>query len=353
MTTAERILVDDAETIAVSNLNWTKLKGKTIWISGANGYVPQYIVHGILKRNDLFHNEIKVIAMCRSKERAYRRFSKYTERNDFELFLQDVRLPIEYDEKVDYIIHAASPAGTADRYKDPTATFDANVIGCRNMLEFAVKKYAEFLLISSIDIYGNIPHCERFKEEEIGGLDPLNIRNVYACAKRAAEALCACYVYKNVRCKIVRPSQILAGGIALDDGRLHIDFISQMQKGNEIILRGEGSPRRTFLYITDAITGILTVLLEGESGEAYNLCSERCEASVLDLAQIMASCVTDREIKIGFNIETRKTDSTVIHAISQVCGCSDKIRSLGWRQEVSLNVACQRMMAYYGVVGID
>ena len=347
MKTAEKILAEDAETIARSNINWSKLKGKTIWISGANGYVPQYIVHGLLKRNDLHHDEIKVIAMCRSMERAYQRFSQYRGRDDFELFLQDVRIPVQYDGNVDYIIHAASPAGAAERYEDPAATFDTNVTGCRNMLQFAEKKGAEFLLLSSIDIYGRLSCRGRFTEEMAGELDPLNIHNVYACAKRAAETLCACYSLKNIACKIVRPSQILAGGIALNDGRLHIDFISQMLRGNEIILKGDGLPRRTFLYITDAVTGMLTVLLEGKSGEAYNLCSENCEASVLELAQIMASFVTDRKIKIRYNCEARTKDPAVTQAVSVVCGSSDKIRSLGWKQKVPLSEACQRMMAYY------
>lgn len=347
MTTAEKILAEDAETIARADVNWPELKGKTIWISGANGYVPQYIVHGLLKRNDLYHDEIRVIAMCRSRERSEQRFSKYRGRDDFELFLQDVRIPVQYEGNVDYIIHAASPAGAADRYEDPAATFDTNVTGCRNMLQFAEKKGAEFLLLSSIDIYGNIPCCERFKESDTGELDPLNLHNVYACAKRAAETLCACYSHKNIRCKIVRPSQILAGGIALNDGRLHIDFISQMLRGNEIILKGDGLPRRTFLYITDAITGMLTVLLEGKTGEAYNLCSENCEVSVLELAQLMASCVTDRKIKISYNMESRTKDPAVTQVVSVVCGSSDKIRSLGWKQEVPLSEACQRMMAYY------
>lgn len=345
----QKILMRDAGVIADSSINWSKLKGKTIWISGANGYVPQYIVHGLLKRNDLYHDGIKIIAMCRNKERAERRFSTYEKRDDFELFLQDVRIPIQYKGNVDYIIHAASPAGTADRYEDPVATFDANVIGCKNMLELAKKKGAEFLLISSIDIYGSIPGCDRFVEERVGELDPLSIRNVYACAKRAAETLCVCYSYNNVGCKIVRPSQILAGGIAMDDGRLHIDFISQMVRGDTIVLKGDGTPRRTFLYITDAVTGMLTVLLEGQPGEAYNLCSEECEASVLELAQIMISHVASREVKISYDMETRKKDPAVTQVVSVVCGCSDKIRSLGWKPEVSLNEACKRMMAYYRV----
>lgn len=196
----------------------------------------------------------------------------------------------KYDGNVDYIIHAASPAGAVHRYDGPTAAFDANVTGCRNMLALAEKKGVGVLLVSSIDIYGRIPGC----------------------------------------------------------GRLHIDFISQILTQNEIILKGDGTPRRTFLYVTDAVTGMLTVLLEGKSGEAYNLCSENCEASVLELAQMMASCAADRQVKISFNMETRKTDPAVTQVVFTVCGCSDKIRSLGWKQEVPLKEACQRMMAYYG-----
>lgn len=345
----KRIIDEDAYIIANSDLNWEKLKNKTVLISGANGYVPQYFVHGFMKRNDIFKDSIKVVALCRNKDRADERFSEYYGRTDFKLLIQDVCEKINYDDKVDYIIHAASPAGTVNRYENLLATFDANVLGCRNLLEMARKNAAQFLLISSIDIYGKNNTGERLKETSYGVLDPLNVRNIYSCSKRTAETLCACYSKDGVLVKIIRPSQILAGGIALDDGRLHIDFISQMLKGNQIVLKGDGTPRRTFLYITDAITGMLLVLTEGKTGEAYNLCSENGEASVLELARIMASCVQDREIDIIYNMETRNTDPAVTQVISNMCGSSDKIHELGWSAHVSLQEACRRMMKYYGL----
>lgn len=351
MTAAERrIVTEDAEAIANAPLNWHKLKGKTILISGANGYVPQYFVHGFLKKNDLEHFHIKVIALCRSKERADLRFSEYSGRTDFELLLQDVCLPLQYKGKVDYIIHAASPAGKTSRYDDPAATFDANVMGSRNLLEFAQEKNAEYLQISSVDVYGTFFHSNRLTEDDYGTLDPLSMRNVYSCSKSAAETLCSCYSLAGTACKIVRPFQILAGGIGLDDGRLHSDFISQLLKGDTITLKGDGTPRRSFLYITDAIAGMLTVMLEGRNGEAYNLCAESGEASVLELAQIMISHVTDRNIKILYDMEARTKDQDVTDVISVVCGCSEKLRSLGWEPKVSLGEACKRMMVFYGVV---
>ncbi len=349
MTVAEKIVAQDAVTIAESPLDWGELKGKTVLISGANGYVPQYLVHGLLKRNDLYQDGIKVVALCRNRERAYGRFSAYLGRKDFELILQDVCASVSCGGPVDYIIHGASPADKKSWQEDALAVYEANVTGCRNLLGLAREKQAVFMLISSVDVYGKFPGEERLTEDRHGELDLLDTANVYACAKRASETLCACHSRSGVSCKIVRPFQILAGGIRPDDGRLHINFISQMLEKNEIVLRGDGTPRRSFLYVTDAITGMLTVLLKGKSGEAYNLCMEEGEASVLELAQLMAARVTDRTIRIAYNMETRATDPAVTRAISVVCGDSGKLRSLGWKPEVSLPVACRRMMTYYGV----
>lgn len=288
--------------------------------------------------------------MCRSRQRAMERFAAYAHRVDFELVMQDVRTPVQYEGNVDFVIHGASPAGRASRDEDPAATFDANVIGCENLLKFAEKKNAVFLLISSIDIYGEFSGSGRLTEESYGRLDPLKLKNVYANGKRAAETLCACYGQRGIECKIVRPSQILAGGIGLDDGRLHIDFIVQMLKSDEIVLKGDGTPRRSFMYVTDAIIGMLYVLLEGRSVEAYNLCMESGEAAVLELAQLMASHITDRDIRITYNLETRVTDPMVTEVISMMCGSSAKLRGLGWRPKVSLDEACKRMMRFYGLV---
>lgn len=343
------LIAEDASIIANADIDWKQLKNKSVLISGANGYVPQFFVHGLLKRNDMFHEEIRVIAMCRSRQRAEQRFSAYLDRDDFELFIGEVTEPVVYEGNVDFIIHAASPANMKVRYTNLKEVFDANVIGCENLLELAEDKKAKFLFLSSVDIYGKSGDARRLTEDFSGALDPLNPRNVYSCAKRAAETLCICYANRGVDCKIVRPFQILGSGIELDDGRLHADFISQMLKGDTIVLKGDGTPRRTFLYVTDAITGMLTVMLSGNSGEAYNVVSETGEASVLELAELMASLASGRNIGISYNMETRKSDPAVTQVISVVCGDSSKIRSLGWEPKLSLEEACARMMSYYGL----
>ena len=234
---------------------------------------------------------------------------------------------------------------------NPVETFKVNVLGCDNLLMLAEKKKAEFLLFSSVDVYGKIGE-KRFVESQLGFLDTMDVRNVYAYSKRASENLCVCYRQRGVRVKIVRPTQIMGGGVALDDGRIHIDFISQILNQHRIVLKGDGSQVRSFLYMTDAITGILTVLTDGEDGQTYNVSNEDAEASVWEFARIMSSCAKE-QIDIERSMEADKYDVEVEHAVSYVTASSEKLRSLGWMPRISLEDACKNMMNYYGIETIE
>ncbi len=124
--------------------------------------------------------------------------------------------------------------------------------------------------------------------------------------KKAAETLCCAYYKKyKIPVTVVRPFQIFGPGPELDDGRLHIDFISQMLEGDRIVLKSDGSAKRTFMYITDAMEGMLTALLRGSDWGVYNIVDESGEATVLELAELMASLVSDRKIEIVFDYEKR------------------------------------------------
>ena len=148
---------------------------------------------------------------------------------------------------------------------------------------------------------------------------------------------------------IVRPGQIFGPGIDLNDGRLHIDFISQILENKKIVLKSDGSARRTFLYITDAIMGMITAMADGKYGECYNVVDESGEASVLELANLMAKQICNNEIEVEFDY-TKRNNIEVTSALSVVTGCSDKIKELGWKPELSLKDGAKRMMQYYGVV---
>ncbi len=343
-----KILEEDIKTIANAPIEWRRFEGKTILITGATGYVPRHFVYGFLKRNELFRSDIRVIAWCRNRMKAEKVFGEYLDREELEFIIGDVLDDVEIEEKIDFIIHAASPAGVRISNEHPISTFEANVLGCSNLLKLAKKNHAELLFLSSIDVYGT-SQKPRVAEKDIGVLDPLDVRNVYAVAKRASENLCSCYGSEGEICKIVRPGQIMGCGIELDDGRLHIDFISQLLKGDKIVLKGDGTPVRTFIYMTDAIIGMLTVMTVGKNGEAYNVCMESGEVCVSEFARLMAGQIKGRKIEVVVNRRPDNADLEVKHAVSRVCASSEKLRGLGWRAQVSLPEACRRMMSYYSV----
>jgi len=343
---------DDAEIMAGIDVPWDKLEGRTVLISGANGYVPSYFVHTFMKRNDLFNTKIKVVALCRSEARAMERFGDYAGRIDFELLLQDVCEPI-LSGNADYIIHAASPASQSSRYINHVDTYEVNTLGCHNLLEFAREhKCAGFLLVSSGDIYGSTASedpLQRFPEDFMGYLDILNPRNAYALGKRGAETLCACYhAQYGTPAVIARPFQIMGPGISLNDGRLHIDFISQMLASNRIVLKSDGSALRSFTYITDAVSGMLFAMLKGTPCEAYNVVDENGEASVRELAELMSSLCADKQISIEFDISQRGTPA-VKNAPAATLGRSDKLRGLGWNPRYTLEQCASRMLRAYGL----
>lgn len=344
------IIHDDVNNIIDEKLPFEKLYGKTVLISGANGYVPAYFVHTFIALNDNRNAGIHVLALCRNKKRAQERFAEYLDRTDFELIVQDVCDPISVDRSVHVFIHAASPAGIKKRHDDPVNTFLANVKGCENMLDLAAKNPCSlFLFLSSVDIYGRMDHNEPLREEMSGYLDPLNVRNVYSCGKRAAETLCKAYQVKyGLPVFIVRPFQIIGPGLELDDGRLHIDFISQIIKWGKIVLKSDGSAVRSFLYITDAIKGMFYVCLLGQSGSAVNVVSREGGCSVKELAKIMAEHVADKEIDVVFDYKQRNCIE-VTGALSVVTGDDSKLRSLGWQNQYSVEDASVRMMNYYGI----
>ncbi len=345
-----KIVSEDAENIISEKIPYENFFGKTVLISGANGYVPAYFVHTFIALNDKRDAGIKILALCRNKERAAERFADYVDRDDFELIIQDVCDSIDVDVPVHIFIHAASPAGIKKRHDDPVNTFLANVIGAENMLNLAIKNSCEyFLLLSSVDVYGRMDNNERLTEDKSGYLDPLNVRNAYSCGKRAAESLCKAYQVKyNLPVFIVRPFQIIGPGPELNDGRLCIDFISQIIEKEKIVLKSDGTAIRTFMYITDAIKAMFYVMLYGVPGEAVNIVTEEGEVSVKELADLMAANVAGKTIEVVFDHEQRNTIE-VIGALSVVIGDSSNLKKLGWKNKYSVAEGLARVMEYYGI----
>lgn len=300
--TTNKIINEDLQTIYNSDINWSSFYNKTILITGANGFLPAYLVESLLYLNFIDpENNVKVIALVRSLNNAYSRFAEYVNNSNLEFLEQDVCEPILKEMKIDYIIHAASQASPKFYGVDPVGTLSANVIGTLNLLNFASdNKIESFLYFSSSEIYGQFNENQiPINENTFGIVNPTNVRSCYAESKRMGENICVSYHHQyGIPIKIVRPFHTYGPGMKLDDGRVYADFVSDILKNKNICMNSDGSAVRAFCYLTDATIAFIKVLLEGENGEAYNVGNPNEEYSILHLAETLVRLYPKKKLEV-------------------------------------------------------
>ncbi len=342
------IIEQDLKIIISSSVPWDRLFGKTVLISGANGFVPAYMLETLLYLNETADAGIHVVALVRNYEKAMRRLGHLAGRKDLKMVVQDVRDPYSGPGAVDFIVHAASQASPRFFGSDPVGTFETNVIGTQRMLQLAKNAESEgFLFFSSGEAYGRTENTSvPTTETSFGYLDPIDLRSCYGEGKRAGETLCACWHAQfGVPAKIVRLSHTYGPGMDLSDGRVFADFVADIVAGRDIVLKSDGSARRPFCYLSDATLAFFKILLEGNSGEAYNVGSDS-ECSVLELAEMLCRLFPERKCRV-IRQERKPGDPYIVSPATGGHFNLSKIRSLGWEPVTGIEEGFARTVKSY------
>lgn len=336
------IIKEDITTIINRFKDWEKLKNKIILISGANGFLPAYLVETFLSLDNYFNT--KVIALVRNKQKAEKRFSHWLNNSNLLIIEHDVCNEFNYSDRIDFIIHAASQASPKYYGTDPVGTLNANVLGTINLIKLAKEKNVEsFLYFSSGEIYGEVKAEDiPIKEDTFGYLDCANVRACYGESKRMGENICVSYFHQfGVKAKIVRPFHTYGPGMSLDDGRVFADFVANIVNKQNIILNSDGSAIRPFCYLTDATLGFLTILLNGENGQAYNIGNPNEEYSILELANTLVNLYPELRLKVIMNKST-DTNSYLKSPIKRNSPNIEKAKKLNWEPIVSVKEGFKR-----------
>jgi UDP-glucuronate decarboxylase len=350
--TANSIIKEDLETIYNSDVDWSKFQNTVVLITGANGFLPAYLVESLLYLNYINpKNNVKVIGLVRNIENAKNRFSEYLEDANLEFVGQDVSDSIFILHKVDYIIHAASQASPKFYGIDPVGTLKANVLGTMNLLEFAKNNdIKSFLYFSSGEVYGELDSEQiPIKENTFGYINPTNVRSCYAESKRMGENICVSYHHQyGVPAKITRPFHTYGPKMRLDDGRVYADFVSDILKEQDICMKSDGSATRAFCYLTDATVGFFKILLNGENGEAYNMGNPNEEYSILELAEALTNIYHEKGLKVIKQLNKENNDY-LKSPLSRNSPNIDKINGLKWNPLVSVKEGFRRTIESYKV----
>ena len=189
--------IEDINNVLSLGLPWEKLNGKSIMISGATGMIGSFLVDSLMEKNISSSLNCTVYAMGRNLDKLKKRFSKYEDDSRLVFIECDIQKPLTLEgiANVDYVLHLASNTHPLLYSTDPIGTILTNVMGLKNMLDFAAShNVTRFAFASSNEMYGeNRGDTELFDEDYCGYINCNTLRAGYPESKRCGEALCQAY----------------------------------------------------------------------------------------------------------------------------------------------------------------
>ena len=229
-----------------------------IVITGGSGFVGSYLCE------KLINDGHEIIVVDNLLTGSTENINHLMQNENFSFIEHDVQNHIEIENKVDYVLHFASAASPKAYTEHPVNTLKAGSVGTINTLGLAKKHDAEYLLASTSEVYGD-PLISPQTEEYWGNVNPNGERSMYDEAKRFAEAAVATYSRSyDLKTKIVRIFNTYGPRMQLNDGRVVTNFIVQALKNENITIYGDGSQTRSFSYVEDTVTGIISLMNSSE-----------------------------------------------------------------------------------------
>ena len=334
---------EDVALVAQEELPWDRLQGRSMMISGATGMIGSFLVDVIMQRNREYDLDCRVYALGRNREKAEERLGRYFENKSFQFVLCDINRPLICKEirNIDYVLHLASNTHPVAYSTDPIGTITANIIGTQNMLEFAAAHGAKrCAFASSNEIYGeNRGDVEKFEESYCGYIDSNTMRAGYPESKRCGEALCQAYIrQKGMDIVIPRFTRSYGPTLLQSDTKALSQFLHKAVAGENIVLKSAGTQYFSYTYVADAVSGLLTVLLKGDCGEAYNIADDASDIMLKDLAALIAGYVGKEVIfEIPDDIESAGYSKATKARLD-----GSKLQKLDWRARYDIKRGIER-----------
>ena len=251
---------------------------KTSLVAGGSGFIGSHLCEYLLGKGE------RVIAVDNLGSGSKDNVQGLLEMDRFKLIRQDVREPLEIDDRIDHIYNLASRASPADFSEHPVEILMTNSQGTYNLINLAQDKNARFLMASTSECYGD-PEVSPQPETYWGRVNPVGPRSCYDESKRFSEALTMAYVRNHgLDGRIIRIFNTYGPKMRLDDGRVVPNFVTQALTGKPMTVYGDGNQTRSFCYVSDLVRGIYLMMHADTNGEVVNL-GNPVEMTVLEFAR--------------------------------------------------------------------
>ncbi|HEV2274932.1 MAG TPA: NAD(P)-dependent oxidoreductase [Acidobacteriaceae bacterium] len=320
---------------------WQRLRGRRLFLSGGTGFFGCWLLESLLAANREMNLDAAAVVLTRSPENFRARCPHLAADPAIELVAGDVRDFAFPSGGFAYVIHAATDTVAHDEL----ALFSTIVEGTKRCLELARSGGAAgFLFTSSGAVYGRQPAAlSHLPEDYAGAPELLQPGTAYAEGKRAAETLCGLYAASGaLECKVARCFAFTGAHLPLDAHFAIGNFLRDAMRGGPILVSGDGTPMRSYLYAADLAVWLWTLLLRAPSGRAYNVGSDHA-VSIHALAREVAQALDPA-------IEVRVARAPVAGApLSQYVPSIERVRrELGLEVGIGLREAIRRTAAWHG-----
>jgi dTDP-glucose 4,6-dehydratase len=288
-----------------------ELRDKKVFITGGTGFFGIWILEVLALANAKLNLNIEAVVLTRNIKNFKKKAPQIVSNKSFSFIEDDVKNFKFPKRKFNYIIHAATDSIIKYDNINSISAFNDIVEGTRHVLDFAVSSKANNMLyVSSGAVYGKQPYnLSHISEDYMGAPDLTSLNSVYAEGKRTAEMLCTLYSNKyNLSIKIARCFAFVGPYLPLDKHFAIGNFIGDLIENKPIIIKGDGTPVRSYLYVSDLIIWLFTILVKGKNCYPYNVGSEE-EVSIEKLAKIIAKFA---KIPLEIEIQTKKSKHNII-----------------------------------------
>ncbi|MDE5938063.1 MAG: NAD-dependent epimerase/dehydratase family protein [Lachnospiraceae bacterium] len=308
---------EDVAAAVRHTVNFEKFHNKKVLVLGASGLIGSFMTDCFLYANEEFSAGITIYAASRNRERLISRFGDGHVENLH--FVEADVTDMDMEEPFDYMIHAASYGHPQAFRETPVEVLLSNVIGTDRILKMARQNMVgRVLYVSSGEV-----------QEEV---DHLSARACYPMGKRAAETLCISYNREyGVDVVMGRPCHTFGANVTKNDNRAATQFIMSAAQKRDIEMYSAGEQRRTFSYVADCVSGLLTVLTSGESGKVYGISSDE-NCTVREFAE---QCAEAGECRVRLHRPGGNERAEMSPIANQIVK-NEELKALGWQAAFSI-----------------